>query len=575
MEYVITNKEIKGYRQFGKLFYHGDIVVTGHDLFLIDGFVVKSEKQSLDQVRTIIKDDNINGAFNCFLYNKEQDILYVKNDKIAQNALYLFWKDSTFFLSNSFWKIIQNLDENEIEFDIKNVKSYLLSLQITSESETLFKNIIQYPAATVLNINLRTNKFESYRYWEMKQQEEQKISIDEAVFQLDNDITNLFKYLKENYSEDVFGFGNSGGLDSRLIPAYAKKVGLNVEGFIIGNSHPMGIRAISHMQAQKIANLYEIKHREVHFMPGDIEKQQLLDIRNNPFGTNELMKNPYDKLNWFDKMLCGGNGFVISNDSGLWNKYEELKTLEEKRSFLINYISKKNHVGHSIKHLNIILSYFFRNTAFSSRDAANYYSLFSTEDIIQNDNMIDDFLYKYNHLDNLSQIRTFHQLIRNFRSPQGGYESINRTKKTFYLYYPFALDNTLKWENNYFYNRTILKKLLLHKDKRLAKLHDQTMHTIDGRNSRIKKIANYAFRKTGMDYYLWFNNNVFSSFYWNVILRKNVLFNEYFKVDNVMNIKPMNHNVSISLGILKLKLIFDIIYYKEFDFIDEEDFNIK
>ena len=159
-----------------------------------------------------------------------------------------------------------------------------------------FQNINQLPTASKLEYDLIKNKIHISNYWSLEQNPDKNLKPGDAVELLDQDLTSLFKYLKHKYPDKIFGFGNSGGLDSRLIPLFARESDLPVEGFITGNSKPRKyFYSASHNSAVKVAKEFNINHHNISYKPANFEERLILDIRNNPFSNNQIFKNPYDK----------------------------------------------------------------------------------------------------------------------------------------------------------------------------------------------------------------------------------------------------------------------------------------
>ena len=69
----------------------------------------------------------------------------------------------------------------------------------------------------------------------------------------------------------------------------------------------------------------------------------------------------------------------------------------------------------------------------------------------------------------------------------GGFETFNRTKKTYYIYGQYNLDNILSWELNFIYNRKVLKQLIINKSIELSKIPGQDMENIIGKRSKMKQ----------------------------------------------------------------------------------------
>lgn len=566
MEYILSNKKFKNSGDHHGIYYSGNFSAENNNLSLAEGEIIRNINPGTALLHDMLK--NFIGFYNILCYCPGTNQIIIRNDELGMLPLYYFHMADTFIVSNNLWLIIANTDAVKLKLNIPIIKSFLHFSRIPDESGTFFENIYQLPAASKLIYDLKKNKISISNYWSLKHNPDQNLKVSDAVELLEEDLSSLFRYLKNKYPDKTFGFGNSGGLDSRLIPLFAREYDLKIEGFITGNSKPRKLfYSSSHSSAIKIARALKFNHHNISYKPVNFEERLTLDIRNNPLSNNQIFKNPFDKLPYFDYMFCGGNGFIISNDSNKWKIFQNLTGKDEKINFLIDYINKLKFSSRQEK----IMTSIFK----TKNKAKSYlYNSFIKSDIPIFNEYFLNFYEKHKHKDNISFIRSFHQSIYNRHSPGGGFESINRTRKSFYLYFPWAIENTLRWQDNYFFNRKILRELILRKSYLLGLIPDQTGRTLTGKNSKYYTFAKTFIRGTGLDYREWFKNPFIIRETKNILKRHNPLFSELTEGTPDDGLLSKLH-ANIVLDVLKIKKILDIIYYKEYNFIDNKYFEIQ
>lgn len=102
-------------------------------------------------------------------------------------------------------------------------------------------------------------------------------TLDEAIDRLDTIITDSMYTLQDTFQGVTFGLGLSGGLDSRIVLHYAKKVGIDVHCFIYGDPYPhYPFASRDYKNALLIAKKYGIKDITV-LQPGDIRHNFIAD----------------------------------------------------------------------------------------------------------------------------------------------------------------------------------------------------------------------------------------------------------------------------------------------------------
>jgi len=564
MEYLISSEKFEHSQKKGNIYYQGNFDVQGNSISILEGDLIYKSKSDLSNLSdNELLSETIIGNFNFFRYNKDTNDFIIKNDKFGTYSLYVYHTSNKLVVSNNVWKIIALLQNNEISINKDYFRFAMGSWGVDLDGQTLFSNITELNPATNLTGNLTNlSKIKIETYYTLTQHSQKKISVKDAVTKLDEDLNYTFSRIKTNNPSTILGFGNSGGLDSRLIPIYAKQNNIKMQGLTTLNKYPKKLfKSITYLNSQKIAKAFNFDNKFINYRFKNYEDRALLDIRNNPFGTFELFKNPYDRLPDIDYYVTGGNGFIVG---GGWKKIVNIKSDTE---FLKEFITYNNK---------------FRAFNWSKKGSLFFKFLFDDEFIKFINDKKKRFYEENKHKDKFSIIRSFHQFSLNKRSPAGGFESVNRLYKTYNIYYPIVFENTLNWSEDFFYGRTVLKELIKHKSAVLYNIPSQNYARLNNKQLTFFEKVNRRFalkyRTWGLDYENWVKDLSFRVYADNIMKRKNPLFFELLKVSDKDFYKFDLFNdvhAHISLDMLKLKKMLDIFVYKEFDLINTNKFEIQ
>lgn len=555
--FTLSNRSFDGATQYGEVYFKGQCQIQEPYLFFSEGIFYDPIKSTEELFSTNYK----NGVFNVVKYNSQERTIEVKNDRLGMFPLYVYRDAQTFVICSNFWDII-NLKgiHLQLTIDRQNFKTYLGGIRIPDEGATYFKYISLLKAGTTQRFELGhvELKWSETRYWDLMQEPDVHLKLNDVVDQMDNNIRDLFKSISNQFPNERFGFGNSGGVDSRIIPMYAKEFDLNLIGCTIGDPKPRSVfYSTTFNSAKQIADLYGFKNFELSYHTADVDARLLLDIKNSPFGGCQVYKNPVEQAPDFNHMLCGGNGFIVSNDNNSWRTFCQLNSEEEQLNFLINYNSvfknrlRKEKIGRFIGTEDK-----WQNKTFNSIFSQDYHERFSES--------LKHFIRANNYKSNFSIIRSFHQRILNKHSPMGGYESLSGTRIPIYLYYPYSLEDSLRWNEDFFYDRKILKSLIIKKDPKLAQIKDQKCSQINGSNQPKRQLAELLIRKSGMDYLDWYHSNTsMMKKFIGIMSRVNPLFEDLLDIKNTQQVKLLELHPNIALDIIKAKRVLDLIYYQE------------
>lgn len=551
MEFVVSNCKLNDASvKRGNLFVEGPHCALGDSFALIEGAVYDPISiADMDSARKKFLETDVLGTFNIVLYDHDSQTLKVKTDKIGSMPLYRYFDYTKYILSNSLWRIIAVLSESELALDQTIIKLFLYSYDIQEECRTFFKNISVVRPGDIETYSLDDASVSQRQYFDYLQRPEPAMDLDQASLSIEFGILKHFKAIKGIVADSPVLFGNSGGLDSRLVAPYAKQVGLNVHGVTIGNPYnSAGERTTSFFNADLISELYKIPHSDLHYNSSNFMKRMLLDVRNSPFGNSQLLKNPFEQAPQSDYMLSGGNGYIIGSNAP-WDKLKDYSHADLAAHFF-KFGSKQNHAGELFERF------------FTADDRESLAALF------------DAFVNRYAYKDNISLIRTFHQKLLNKFSNCGGFESLNRTRFSFCIYYPYVYEHAQSWPVEHFWNRGALRNLLRLRHPELTQIPDQAFcDVLQAR--RVPGLGGELSRRgSGIDYKNWSLDPSYDDLFNRLTTKRNELFDEAVGKSVDWKLVRAAHPL-IRDDFLKLKLFFDIIASKSFLGLSSAAFMIK
>ncbi|HMA62129.1 MAG TPA: hypothetical protein VKP78_05710 [bacterium] len=562
MEYLLTNLNIDA-DKFRGLFYKGDFHRIERHLVLKEGYFARRKYDS--QKHETVLSDHPAGIYNLIIYDPEKNLVTATNDHLGKMPLFYYLDGENFLLSNQPWKIIRNLT-GDLSIDEERLRDQLYYYTIPSESETYIKNLNKVPAATTLQIDLDDLSISTQKYWKMRYDfSKEKYDEETALEKFDQDLHDFFDRLLELHPAAKFGFGNSGGLDSRLVAVYAREHGFDIQGYTICNEKSrFGLNSVTYQNAKNIAGYFGFKNEVINYRPQSYDNRFLLDIRNNPFGISQFFKNPNYNLPEFEVLITGQPGSLVGDH---WGSYLESNDKE----YAYRYFRY----------------YFEKHRAFKNRAMKLFGKIFDSKRLYKNRSVlskivkpaydrIKEYLGNSPNQSFLNQYMYFYHNILSRYGFNGGFESVNRTKKTYYLFYPFALDNSLRWKRDFFYNRYLLKKLIARKNPFLADLRDTNLKRINEKSNpavRLFSRIELQARSTGIHFPNWVKDPQYVNHYQKIMQRPNLIFDKVVNKDLILE-RKLYRDMNAGGDFLKTKMILNIIANQEYSRLDKDDFMI-
>lgn len=573
MEYIISNKSFKGAKTVDNEIYYSKEFEFKRDIIgILDGFFFSDELFSFWDIYLNIEQEYIQGTYSAVFYNIKKKQLIFKNDQLGKIPTFMYQKGNYFIISNNVWNIVRNIEEN-IEIDVESVKAQSFFFADPSENRTIFKDVSRISNATIISYNVGTKIIKQKKYYSFTYEPDYSLKISDEAEILDSNFINLFNSIKKQNPDKIMGFGNSGGFDSRLIAQYAKETNMNAIGYVIGNKRPNYILdSTTHLLSKKVSDFFEFENKFVTYNDDDFFNHLVLDIRNNPFSGCQLMINPYEEMSFFDYEITGQTGYFtrgvpeaisdnnISKDNLSNFLFEKLSYYKSCQKGFYDKLKK-------IKaHLNLKYNIDFKKSYLND--------IYSELELPFFKEMTDEFLRINDGNSNHEIYENFYELVIGKYDLSGGYESLNRTKKSYFLYYPYFYDRMKFWPPYFFKDRKMLKEIFKLKDSFLTDLPGQDFQPAKDQLkllSLAKKIE-MAIRGRGLNFDYILSRSKYKMFVNSLIKRDNPLFYSIFDKKQLSQTKIFK--TTTGMNILKIKLLLDIVYYKEYHYFDKPEFNI-
>lgn len=163
--------------------------------------------------------NKFNGMWAFAIYDKEKEIIFCSRDRFGVKPFYYTEVNGKFVFGSEIKQLLEFYKERFVNKKI--LIDYLVIGYENHTNETFFENIFQLEQSHDLIYDLKTNRFEIKRYYDIKENE---IKLDENS-SVDAYKSKLIEAITLRLRSDVkVGTCLSGGLDSSSIAAIASKI---------------------------------------------------------------------------------------------------------------------------------------------------------------------------------------------------------------------------------------------------------------------------------------------------------------------------------------------------------------
>lgn len=422
------------------------------------------------------------------------------SDLCGIDNLYYYYQDAEFILSDDIWDIISILEPAFDDVNKEWVRKSIFSLLI--DGETVIKNLKVILPSHVGKYDVKNGILTVEKYQEFHYADEIK-SVEDAVSSMDCALDKMFGYLKSKWGKEIFGMGLSGGLDSRIIPHYAKKHGLKLRSFNICNKKPKGLLiASSCKNAIKLAKVYKIPFKLIEWKPYKLEDKIYLKTRMQPLaGTGRnTFKFEQEGLPRFDIMLNGGFGELIGNalpaDIACLDReglVEAIKNVFAGMFTTTTFKSRCNRALSYIFHIDLHLK--------EKNESKSIKRLFQKDYDEVIDSITDYVNRNYNTFSNIEIFENYLLNAISIRNRCGAFESQFGTKRSISIYIPFVFKEIINWNPELLINRKVLPALIQEKISEVSDIGTDSYTASPAKSrylfNRILSVADRVMRGNG------------------------------------------------------------------------------
>ncbi len=545
--FLISNKELDGQHnhKFEDYFIYTKNVFYAFEnkyLFIFDGYLYPDVKYDFKDLIDYFLSGTIDIDFKkfkgrysgVFINFKKKSIIFF-NDQLGLRDIFYYLNNDDFIISNSFAEITNRKMFNFDVVDIDALNEFLI-FEYPLLDNTFIMDIKILPLASIFT--LEKNVLSKFNYWKYQINENYHFEESESIKKLDKLFDQAMNRIKKLNGNVIYGLGLSGGRDSRLVAYYAKKNGMNLKTFTIGDR-----KSDAFYISKKLARRLNLEHFELK-VNKDFIKYSELSLEYNPM--MNLLYNwiysAYDQLPSFDLLLTGFNGdnqmggYVITNNYVSNEKLSQM--LVKKYGMMSGYIYKKTSKELDFRLKDDKIINFLENVNISSL------------------NKTENFNYQLRQLKFIKNHPSFNfsGLFDSF-SP---FEDIDLVE--FLLSIPFNYKLDLK-----FYRKFHEKKLAdfldirtergYNFDNKILRLFETFLRYIDVKVLR----TNFFYKESHKNYEKWLEKNDYFYEYCSQILKsENKFFEEHFNYLNMENELKKIYNGDSS----KLQFFLRLIHIK-------------
>ena len=395
--------------------------------------------------------------------------IYIANSISGLIPAYYYCKNGRFCISDNFWEAINYIKPTKDDLDIECIKEFM-AIPYPLLNRTFIKNVNILLPNTLLEISIDTLQIKSKRLFNISYTND-KHDLDDELESFYKNLDSLFGRIKKECGNVNYGVGISGGIDSRIIPHFAQKNFMKIKGFIFGVKRPHYFWiSQDHSNARKIARKYNIPLMEITWDHNTLDEKLEQEMKVYPLGSSELFK--FEFVDDFDVLIHGGNGYVVGSslppniknmdDKELASAIRKLGILFYPKSLISARIEK-------------IVQYLFKKNIII-RSHIKWFDSLVPEEIEEKINLdIKSFIkqkrdQEYNNIDIFEEY--FHCIL-GAKNKFGAFESICGTKRSFSIYMPYLLKESLSWDFELLQDRTLLKKFISKYLKNLSEIGEQ------------------------------------------------------------------------------------------------------
>lgn len=543
---------------FGKLGIEGLYCLIEGNPLIVEGMIYDDIGiKTKEDVYKKILHGHVDGVYNVLFYDVEEEKLYIRNDDLAVLPIYICKNGNEIYVSNNVWKIIKNI--NILNIDKKILFMHFEIFNIVDKNRTFFSDISTLTAGSLCIIDINNFSITEKEYARDEALPLSiKMSLQDMAMMMDANLKRNYKIYKRKIGSKYVFFGNSGGLDSRLVPYYAQWAGINICGITIGEEYEKeNIQTSTFHNAGMISSMYGFRNYKIPYDTGDWWSRFLLDIRNAPFIVSDMFKNPYAgfpdeqiaRINITGKPdhVVGIVGFKPQLYDAMLAAPAHLRL--ERVCTLLCGIFARNELRHILPQI-------------PKGMAASH---------------LHDWLQDHAEADVLTLIKRIMRVIISKHTPScGGLEACSRLLFPIQHYYPHVHRFAFSYGGKeVFTERKVLEELISMKFKALAQLPTQKNQFISTTKvaGSEEEWSYLQLRGNGMDYTRWGQDTRWRGFATEVWSYPSEIFEKLFPGITLEKLTAHLYPLSVN-KFLKIKFMFHLIEGGKFSLLERDEFTI-
>ena len=309
---------------------------------------------------------NLKGYFSGFLFDKQDEKLFVYNDHLATRSVFYYYTPEEGFMFGSEMKIIsQILSENNITKTLNLDGAYLLALYgHLLDDLTIIKEIKKLAYSSILTYDVKSNTVETDQWFKYSKKKEKAMSLEEAIEGIDK---LMVAAIEEEWNKDKTYYKKhfsllSGGMDARTNVLIAKALGFSkMNTLTFGQSKSSDVKI-----AEDIALKNGFDHTTMYLDKGHYLVEHTYDKYISiteglmMFNTSSHMQSSIEKIN-FDDFSVLHSGQIGDLLFGSFVKKNGYNLIENKANIGYTGFIKNKELLNKIKSLDPILKRYAHN----------------------------------------------------------------------------------------------------------------------------------------------------------------------------------------------------------------------
>lgn len=226
--------------------------------------------------------DDLKGTFSGFIFDENQEKLYVFNDHLSsRNIFYYYDKEIGFVFSSELYSLSKFLKNENITYSLNQDAAYMMALYgFILEDQTYINEVKKLPYSSLITYDLKNKAFEIKKRFTYSTKEKE-LSYEDGLAK----INHLFESsVKNNWEKDLEYTSKhisliSGGLDAKTNILVALKMGFqNITSITFGQSDSVDVKYANKVAASEKLNHYHRFLENPDYLLDNIMKNYIIPV---------------------------------------------------------------------------------------------------------------------------------------------------------------------------------------------------------------------------------------------------------------------------------------------------------